>query len=172
MDNDTLGRLLADDRDRQYWLKAVGPPRYHRDYNRPTTRTFGEGSVETHFSETAFRVREIAEGDIFISYWTGRRKLIYVAECYGGLRRATEEQMQQQESRRDFPLFWLGKNLTPQYGMEWYQHDINPWVLGRRNFPVEYRSALGRINAGHGIASISRQFAEFLMKQIRDLRCS
>ena len=80
VDNDRLNRLLNDSRERQYWLKAVGPPGDDEAYNRPVTRPFANEFIKTHFTDRQRGrsvIENISEGDIFIAYWTGIRVSVH-----------------------------------------------------------------------------------------------
>ncbi|HEV8058553.1 MAG TPA: hypothetical protein VGP68_01695 [Gemmataceae bacterium] len=178
MDNDSLNRLLNDDRQRQYWLKAVGPPGDDSNYNRPVTFTFTDAVLKTHFTKRQLGrsvIENITDGDILIAYWTGIKKLIYVAECQGGIHRASPEDIQREKaSGRDrWCLYWSGINLTPQYGEQWHMHKIYPWKTARHAFLEDYEKMLQYIRAArHGIAPISQEFAKCLIMQIAGLSIS
>lgn len=169
MDNNNLNRLLQDRSERQFWLKTVGPPQDHPDWEREETRTWEENPVETHFGR---RLSHDFQSDIIIAYRVRIRKLIYIAQCNGGLQEATAEQIQRQAYRQRWRWSCWGTNLTPDYGRIWNRPkiNINPFVLGRQyseatpNNPVNLRPVWG-----NGIVCIPRPFAELLVRQIQQL---
>jgi hypothetical protein len=156
-------------------LKAVGPPGDDEAYNRPVTRPFADEFVKTHFTERQRDrsvIGDISEGDVFVAYWTGLKKLIYLAECQGGLQQESEDEIRRGETdgRRRWCLYWAGRNLTPQYGSEWFKHNINPWRIARQDFPSDYQTMLRLIRAGReGIAPVSYELAKCLIERIASL---
>ena len=165
MDKNNLEGLLHDMSKRQFWLKAIGQPKCSENWDKEEKKTWEQDPVRTEFSR---RLSHDFQGDIFIAYRVRIRKVIYVAECFGELKEATEEEMQREKGRRHWRWYWWGHNLTPEYGLVWNQVTINPFDLKRRFNAENPDDAvnLGAINAGNGIANISCSFAELLIQQI------
>src|SRR5262249_44521740 len=76
MANVALDPLLPDSPEGQFWLKPIGPPQDHPDWNAPEHRTWSHSPIEVHFSRNPVRV---AVGAIIIAYRVRYQKLIYVA---------------------------------------------------------------------------------------------
>src|SRR4051812_2427871 len=108
MDNANLDALLVDESGRQFWLKPIGPPKDHPDWDAPETRTWTQSQIEIHFSKNPVRV---AVGAIIIGYRVRIQKLIYVAR-----RLPLEEwgpaEVRPEWARRRWPHLIKGRNLT------------------------------------------------------------
>lgn len=169
MDNNSLGGLLGDERERQFWLKPVGPPKDHPDWCAEEHRTWTTSEIEIHFSK---RPAAVVVGDILVAYRVRYGKLIYVAECLPR-EEWSEEEPRSEDSRRRWPHYIKARNLTPEYGNVWNYHCLQPFPLARVyniTHPADLLFTLGSIQFGADKASISRGFAEFLIRRIRELR--
>jgi hypothetical protein len=170
MDNLNLDRLLVDLQSRNFWLKSVGFPQDSPHWNDEELRTWEEDPVEIHFNLRR-RPDCIQQGDILIAYRVRIRKVIYIAECSGHAQWATDERVSREPNLARWRWFFHAKNWTPDYGSQWNRFNINPFNLARRynaSHPNDQLS-LGAINFGSGHASISRGFAEMVIREIRAL---
>ena len=167
MDNVTLDRLLADSADKQFWLKPIGPPKDHPDWNAPEERTWTQRDIEIHFSKNPAKV---AVGAIVIAYRVNIQKLIYIAERLP-LSDWGPVEIRSEASRRRWPFYIKGRNLTPEYGGVWDQHNLQPFALARdyNELHPENPARLGSILRGNDKTTLPRPFAEYLIRRIRDL---
>jgi hypothetical protein len=167
MDNVALDALLADSTDRQFWLKPIGPPRDHPDWDAPEHRTWSHSPIEVHFARNPVRV---AVGAIIIAYRVRIRKLIYVARRLP-LEECGPAEVRSEYSRRRWPYFIKARNLTPEYGGVWNEYDLQPFVLaqGYNELHPEQPAHLGSIQRGNDKTAIPRPFAEYLIRRIREI---
>src|SRR5438270_605878 len=96
MDNSSLDELFQDRQERSFWLKPVGPPKDHPDYEKDEHRTWGNDPVEIHFARRPGRIKP---GDILIAYRVRIGKVLYVAEYLADAELATDAQVQQEPFR-------------------------------------------------------------------------
>lgn len=169
MDNKNLDELLSQSDNRRFWLKPIGPPKNHPDWATEEYRTWGEEELEVHFHHNPVQVHV---GDVLIAFRIRYSKLIYVAE-----RLSVSESVQWENrpewARKKWPFPIKARNLTPEYGKVWKQHDLQPFHLAKEynaSHP-EDQVKLGGVNFGNDKVQISRGFAEFLIQQIRALVC-
>ena len=165
MDPTSLDKLLADTRKRQFWLKPIGFPKDHPDWDVFESRKWTESEIEIHFAKTPAK---IAVGAIIIAYRIHVSKLIFVAERLP-MSEWSPADSRSDYSRRRWPFYIKGHNLTPEYGSVWNQYSLQPFALAKeyKELHPEDPVHLGSIQRGNDKALISRGFAEFLIRQIR-----
>jgi hypothetical protein len=168
MDNISLDRLLASGSERQFWLKPIGPPKDHPDWDAPVDRAWTEREIEIHFAKTPARV---VVGAIIIAYRIRVQKLIYVAERLP-LAEWSPEGVRSEYARRRWPYYIKARNLTPEYGEAWNRYNLQPFPLAAEyNESHEQEPArLGAILRGNDKASIPVGFAHLLIRRIRDIQ--
>lgn len=165
MDNQTLDDLLKDGRRRNFWLKPVGWPKDHPNWDAEDYSVWTQPQLEVHFHENPVR---IAVGDILIAYRVRYSRLIYVAERLPKEQWGAEEVGSEYERRR-WPHYIKARNLTPGYGAVWKRMCLQPFPLAEaynRVHPTE-PARLGPIQRGKDKASMPRAFAEFLIRLIQ-----
>ena len=128
MDGQSLDQLLNDGRNRQFWLKPVGPPKDHPDWNVPEHRTWTESEIEECFAKNPAKV---AIGAIVIAYRIRISKLIYVAERLPLVEWSTQPENRSDYWRRRYPFWFKERNLTPEYGKVWDRFDLQPFPLAK-----------------------------------------
>jgi hypothetical protein len=167
MDTIALDSLLGDGSDRQFWLKPVGPPKDHPDWDAPEDRTWSQSQVEIHFSRSPARV---AVGAIIIAYRVRYQKLIYVAQRLPVAEWGPSE-VRSEYSRRRWPHLIKVRNLTPQYGAVWNQYSLRPFELAREynEHSLDQPARLGSILRGNDKTAIPRPYAECLIRCIREI---
>jgi hypothetical protein len=165
MDSAALDSLLADGADRQFWLKPIGPPRDHPDWDAPDDRAWSHSPIEIHFARNPARV---AVGAVIIAYRVRYQKLIYVAQRLP-LAEWGPAEVRSEYSRRRWPYLIKGRNLTPEYGAVWNRYNLRPFELAREyneRYP-DQPARLGSILRGNDKTAIPRPFAEYLIRCIR-----
>jgi len=167
MDNLSLDALLTEGRSRQFWLKPIGYPKDHPCWNLEELRTWTESQIEVHFSETPAKV---AVGAIVIAYRVNISRLIYVAERLPKTE-WIEAEVRPEWARQRWPYYIKARNLSPEYGRVWKQHDLQPFALAKE-YNNEHPGAparLGAILRGKDKAEIPVGFAHSLLRRIREL---
>jgi hypothetical protein len=167
MDNNALDSLLTDGTERQFWLKPIGPPKDHPDWNSSDDRTWSQNDVEIHFAKSPAKV---AVGAIIIAYRVRYQKLIYIAR-----RLPLEEwglaEVRSEYSRCRWPYLIKGRNLTPEYGAVWNRYNLQPfglaWEYNERH--PDQPARLGGILRGNDKTAIPRLFAEWLIRRICEI---
>jgi hypothetical protein len=167
MDNVALDSLLADRAERQFWLKPIGPPKDHPDWDAPDDRVWSQSQIEVHFAKSPAKV---AVGAIIIGNRVRYKKLIYVAQ-----RLPLEEwgptEVRSEYSRRRWPYPIKARNLTPEYGAVWNRYDLQPFALAREynERHADDPARLGSINQGNDKTALPRPFAEYLIRCILEI---
>ena len=166
MDNNRLEELLNDGRERQFWLKPVGPPQDHPDWGVECDRRWIENQIEIHFHKNPVR---IAVGAVLIAYRVRYSTLIFVAQRLP-VSEWSHEEVRSEYWRDRFPHHIKARNLTPEFGMAWKRFDIRPFPLAKAGNELhpEDPACLGAIQRGCDRATIPRWFAESLIRRIRD----
>ncbi len=166
MDIASLDKLLTDPSERQFWLKPIGYPKDHPDWDTFESRKWTESQIEVHFAKSPAK---IALKAIVIAYRIKLSTLIFVAERLPVTEWGTAENRRAYDKER-WPYYIKARNLTPEFGSVWKQHSFQPFALAK-----EYNSShpkdpvhLGGIKFGNDKASIPRAFAEFLIRHIRN----
>jgi hypothetical protein len=152
LDATSLDKLLNDSRDRQFWLKPIGFPKDHPDWDVFETRKWTECEIEIHFAKTPAR---IAVGAVLIAYRIHVSKLIFVAERLPMTKWSAPENRSAYSKRR-WPYYIKGLNLTPEYGSVWNRYSFQPFTLAKE-FNAEHSEDpvhLGGIQRGNA----SREF--------------
>ncbi len=167
MDNDRLDSLLADSSNRQFWLKPIGPPKDHPDWDAPEHRTWSQSQVEIHFHKSPAKV---AVGDIIIAYRVHYQKLVYVAQRLPRAEWGPDE-VRSEYWRQRFPHLIKARNLTPRYGAVWDQYSLQPFELAREYNVLhpDDPAKLGSILHGNDKTAIPRRYAECLIQCIREI---
>lgn len=165
VDDNNLDTLLKDGRERQFWLKPIGPPKDHPDWGVEDSQTWTEREIEIHFAKSP---AQVAVGAVLIAFRVRYKELIFVAERlpfaeWGKL------QVRSEYSRRRWPHAIKARNLTPEYGKVWKQFDLQPFLLANEYNAIhpEDPVRLGTIQRGNDKARIPCRFAEFLIQRIR-----
>jgi hypothetical protein len=167
LDNISLDRLLGDGPGRQHWLKPIGPPKDHPDWDAPEHRTWTETEIEIHFHKSPAK---IAVGAVIIAYRVRIHKLIYVAERLP-LAEWSQEGIRSEYSRRRWPFYIKARNLTHEYGRVWNQYSLQPFSLAKEynELHPDGTARLGSILRGNDKAAIPREFAQVLIRRIREM---
>ena len=166
MDSTSLDKLLNDPSKRQFWLKPIGYPKDHPEWDAFESRKWTQSQIEVQFAKSP---ATIALNDIIIAYRIKLSTLIYVAERLPVSEWGKLENRPEYDKKR-WPHCIKARNLTPEFGNVWKQHSFQPFALAK-----EYNSThpkdpvhLGSIQRGNDKAAIPRAFAEFLIRLIRN----
>jgi hypothetical protein len=167
VDDKSLDHLLKDGRERQFWLKPIGPPKDDPDWGAEEHRTWTEAELEIHFSKNPVNV---AVGAVLIAFRVRYSKLIYVAERLP-VAEWSKEEVRSLYSRRRYPYYIKARNLTPEYGKVWNQFCLQPFPLAEQYNVIsrENPAQLGSIKRGNDKARIPTGFAELLIRSIRKI---
>jgi hypothetical protein len=168
MDNNSLDMLLNNSCQKQYWLKPIGWPQDHPYWDFIEDRIWTKDQIQIDFSDNPVQIA--VSGVVFV-YRINCSKLCFVAER---LPRAewTEKEPRSAEQLRRWPHYIKARNLTPEFGRVWKQHDLQPFPLAREynELRPEDCVTLGKIQFGGDKVQIPQEFAEFLMRRICDVK--
>ena len=119
---------------------------------------------------------EAAPGDIFITFGTGSRAILCIQTALTGLEEKPKDLQAIDEDAKRWPWSINGYNHTPQFGNEWWEHNITIDQLekeymkenphGSIGVKKSKKRALGTFNFGAGYLEISQGFAEFIINKI------
>jgi hypothetical protein len=167
VDNLALDRLLQDETATQFWLKPIGPPKDHPDWDAPEHRVWTQNEIEIHFAKSPAK---IAIGAIIVAYRVRLQKLIFVARRLP-LAEWSKEEVRSEYSRQRWPFHIKARNLTPEYGRAWNRFNLQPFPLAKEfnSLHPQNEARLGSILRGNDKAAIPGEFAKLLIRRIRDL---
>ncbi|MEJ2901671.1 restriction endonuclease PLD domain-containing protein [Pedobacter panaciterrae] len=142
-----------------YWLKPIGvtgnPVRWGE--------SFGQKEYPMHFHENPAGVRI---GHIIIAYAVGHNNILSVYEV-------TSQTMNTGIANDRWPFYVMGKNLTPHYGHEWYQHNFTnrdqrneAITLGKFSVTPSGKDSYGRLNHGGDKLRITPEFANYVIDKL------
>lgn len=161
MDGDILRALLEGTRPRQFWVKPVGDPAEKPDERK----AFSDEAVDIQFAREPAGVHV---GDVFIVYRIGVSKILYLAECRSKPRLASDKEIRREPWRAHWRWTVAARNLTPEYGSAWSDHNLRPFSLAKQFnslYPDEQQS-LGAINFGSDKLQVARPFAHFVIRRM------
>ncbi|MBA4189461.1 MAG: hypothetical protein C0467_15835 [Planctomycetaceae bacterium] len=164
LDNANLSGILSDTGNRTFWIKPVG---------LPGTLPTGTETYNTDPQRVDFSVRPVSVQlrDVFLAYRVGDLRLMYVGECDSEMRQATADEIALNPNRGRWPWYFEAKNLTPEYGSVWLQHDLRPVRLVEE-FNALNPGATARLNGlmyGRDRLRVARTFAEFIIRRVMAL---
>jgi hypothetical protein len=166
LDTSSLDVLLKNAHKKQFWLKPIGAPKWHKDWPLAESRKWTEDQVEIHFHDDPVK---IAVGAIVIAYRIRYAKLIYVAERLP-VNRWGKPEWRAPEWVKHFPYYIKATNLSPEFGGAWKRHNFKPFTLAKEYniLHPEDPASLGAIKFGADKVAIPQGFAELLIQLIRD----
>lgn len=144
-----------------FWLKPIGVT----EDIIPKNRKFDEIDSDLHFSKR--RPRGIKKGDILICYAVGHLNILSIYKVVSEVK-ATGIL----DDR--WPFFVIGENLTPNYGREWSNYNINVTnqkneVISSFNITPSGKNSYGNLMRGGDKLRLTPEFGNFLLNKITQL---
>jgi hypothetical protein len=156
----------------QYFLKPVGvseSPILLED-----EKEFTDLHENLHFSKK--KPKGVRKGDVLITVAVTAGSLLSYYKVTGGLQEVTQEEVARDRWKERWPWYMEGRNLSPQFGGEWWVHNIqrkdalNEFLEKYPGVPVTSAGgfSLGTINYGGDKVKITKEFGDFLISKIKD----
>jgi HKD family nuclease len=154
----------------QYFLKPVGvseSPILLED-----KQEFNELHENLHFSKK--KPKGVRKGDILITVAVTAGSLLSYYKVTGGLQEVAKEEIARDQWKERWPWYMEGRNLSPQFGGEWWVHNIqrkdtlNEFLEVSPDTPVTFAGgfSLGALNYGADKVKITKEFGDFLISKI------
>ncbi|NWL02530.1 hypothetical protein DM790_17035 [Flavobacterium collinsii] len=143
-----------------FWLKPIGVS--HDTI--PLSEKFDEVDSNLHFSK--LKPRGVRRGDILICYAVGHLNILSVYRVNSELKNTGNENDR-------WPYYFVGENLTPNYGREWAQQHIT--VTNQKNFFLQStalnitptgKNSFGSLMRGADKLKLTNEFGNFLLDKI------
>lgn len=152
----------------EYWLKPIGVS------DRPVQedRLFNELNDNLHFSKQ--RPNGVKPNDILICCAVGSTKMLSVYKVTSFPIRATDEEIEDEEWLERWPWYVEAQNLTPNFGTNWFQHNLykndllEEYLNINPDKPVTAvgTQTLGALNFGKDKLKLDIDFAKFIINKI------
>lgn len=154
----------------QYFLKPVGvseSPILLED-----EREFTDLHENLHFSKK--KPKGVKKGDVLITVAVTAGSLLSYYKVTGGMQEVTQEEIARDQWKERWPWYMEGRNLSPQFGGEWWVHNIqrkdalNEFLEKHPGVPVTSAGgfSLGTLNYGGDKVKITKEFGDFLISKI------
>lgn len=154
----------------QYFLKPVGVselPILLED-----EQEFIDLHENLHFSKK--KPKGVRKGDVLITVAVTAGSLLSYYKVTGGLQEVSQEEIAKDQWAKRWPWYMEGRNLSPQFGGEWWVHNIqrrdalNEFLTNYPGVPVTSAGGftLGALNYGSDKIKITKEFGDFLISKI------
>jgi hypothetical protein len=143
-----------------FWLKPIGVT----NNLVPFTRKFDEIDSDLHFSK--LKPKGVKEGDILICYAVGHLKILSIYKVKSEVKNTGNENDR-------WPFYVIGENLTPNYGREWANLNIN--ITNQKNLVLENKlfdvtpsgkNSYGSLMRGADKLKLTKEFGNYLLNKI------
>ena len=168
LDKDALIEPYFASKTCAYWLKPLGS----KDHPFPPDGVLVKENQRLDFAN---RPSGVAVGDVVICYGVGVRKVLAVILITDKPRMATAKEMQENEHLKRWKWCMYGKNMTPQYGCEWNNHNLTLRSLENAfldRYPEELLTkqsqSLGSLRWHSDKVRLNPNFAFFIIGKIMD----
>lgn len=153
----------------QFWLKPIGetkkPILPHRVFDEPTRRL--------NFSKT--KPTGVKLNDILITYGVGTGgKILSIYNVITLPERMSESQLEKEEMFERWPWYVVGENLTPDFGANWFENNINAenlvdeYLIQNPEMPITAVGgrSLGALQRGADKINLAPDFARFVLQKV------
>lgn len=155
----------------KYWLKPTGSSDAWVDRKESYDREI----TFLHFSTK--KPKGVRKGDVLIGYAIGWGHILGLFEVISEPQHVTEEEMDEEEWMNRWPWYVEGRNLTPGFGANWWQLNLqlaslkDAYQLTNPNLPVTQagNTGFGALNFGQDKIELTPEFATFVMNQMIEI---
>ena len=156
----------------QFFLKPVGVT--EEPVLLEDKRDFSKLHDNLHFSKKY--PKNVKKGDILITVAVTAGALLSYYKVTGGVQQVTDEEVKQSPWKERWPYYVEGKNLSKNFGKEWWIHNIQRKEALKEfldlypSEPVTYAGGqtLGTLNFGSDKVRITEKFGNFLISKINN----
>lgn len=157
-----------------YFLKPIGVS--DNPVLLEDKRNFSDIHQNLHFSKK--KPSGVRKGDIVITVGVGGGALLTYFKVTGGLERATDNEIKKDAWKERWPWFMEGRNQAPEFSGEWWEHNLQVSVLLEK-FLKKYTAipvtkaggfGLGTLNFGSDKVRITKEFGDFLIENIAEIK--
>ncbi|BFM45078.1 hypothetical protein CFS9_37190 [Flavobacterium sp. CFS9] len=143
-----------------FWLKPIG---VSNDLI-PLSAKFDEVDSNLHFSK--LKPNGVKEGDVLICYAVGHLNILSIYRVNSELRNTGNENDR-------WPHYFVGENLTPNYGREWASQNVT--VTNQKNYFLENNllnitpsgiNSFGSLMRGADKLKLTNEFGNYLLNKI------
>lgn len=151
---------LLNDQNTTYWLKPVGT----KEKPIPWEETFSTITEKLYFSNR--RPEGVKIGHILITYAVRHKNILSIYRVTSGIYKTDKK-------KERFPFYVYGENLTPYYGDNWQDHNLNIsdqrlQFLNETNYHIAQsgNDTYGLLMRGGDKMRITSEYAEYLIKKV------
>lgn len=160
---DTIENYFNVDNKTTFWLKPIGVT----NDIVSLTRKFDEVDSNLHFSK--LKPKGVKKGDILICYAVSHLNILSIYRV--------NSEIKNTENKDDrWPYYFVGENLTPNYGREWSKHDIT--ITNQKNLILSQNlfnitpsgiNSFGSLMRGADKLRLTNEFGSFILNKITKL---
>jgi len=152
----------------RFWIKPIGVTEAPISIGRKFE------NLEQPLNFSTGRKPKIRIGDILIGYGVGAKQILSIYRAEELPEYETEEAINAEPWKKRWAWYINGKNLTPNFGGNWWTHNFNAFDLvrefKRKNPDISITQVggdtLGGLNFGHDKLELKREFAEFIIGNV------
>ncbi len=168
--SDILDPNIIEEIEQQIWLKPIG----HTESPIEKGRKFNNQETRLHFSKR--RPTGVNINDVIITYGVGVRAILSVYKVLSEPKHITEKEIEEGRSER-WPWYVIGKNLTPEFGLTWWDYDLKLNSL-QEDFLKKYpenpltdagTQSFGAFNYGADKLHLDQNFGNWLYNKVLNL---
>lgn len=154
-----------------FWIKPIGVT----EDPIPIGRKFEQLEQKLNFSTK--KKPNVKIGDVLICYGVGAKQILSVYRVEELPEYETKEEIEKEPWLERWAWYVVGKNLTPNYGGEWWMHNLNAFELVKKfqdknpdiSITKSGGNTLGGLKYGHDKLRLKREFAEFIIKKVIEI---
>ena len=154
-----------------FWIKPIGVT----EDPIPVGRKFERLEQKLNFSTN--KKPNVKIGDVLICYGVGAKQILSIYRVEELPEYETKEEIEKEPWLERWAWYVVGKNLTPNFGGEWWTHNLNAFELVKEfkefnsDIPITKSGGdtLGGLNYGHDKLRLKREFAEFIIKKVIEI---
>jgi hypothetical protein len=152
----------------KFWLKPVGVT------GEPILEGRKFESLERKLNFSTKKRPNINIGDILICYGVGAKQILSVYRVEELPALETIDELNKEPRKERWAWYVIGKNLTPNFGREWWKHNLNAFGLVEDFKQINPNisitnvggNTLGGLNFGSDKLFLKREFAEFIIEKV------
>lgn len=168
LDNKAIVPPVFASRNCTYWLKPLGS----KEFPYSPNEVMDKENTRLDFAKCP---KGVSQGDVFICYGVGVRKVLSVIKITDGPRQATKKEKRENRHLERWDWCMYGENMTLKYGCKWNNYNLTLHNLEQdflSHYPKEMLTtksqSLGALRYHSDKVRLNPNFACFIISEIMD----